>query len=219
MKISVSPLIKHLCGKLILFCPTLKLVPTPIQFRIRCLNQRCMITFFSRFLLDNDRNEKKYYKSIDKNKYCPYLFFFISDCCLFKIKRNNRISFISNIIEKKKNFECIYRFLILTAVFVFKIFFQFKLNEKVYVSNPVSNFFNQIIYFFNNSEHFDTSLCVSTYLVYFNTFCKSYSGIYIYFNIIFEFCFCIFLTFLTNTSVVSYKEYGLINEDFLHKTI
>lgn len=153
MRISVSPLIKHLCGKLILFSPTLKLVPTPIQFRIRCLNQRCMITFFSRFLLDNDRNEKRNYKSIDKNKYCSYLFFFISYCCLFKIKRNNRISFISNIIEKKKilyfqkkYFDTlyihvyIYRFLILTAVFVFKIFFQFKLNEKVYVSNPVSNF-------------------------------------------------------------------------------
>lgn len=127
-----------------MFSPTLKLVPTPTQFRIRCLNQRCMITFFSRFLLDNDRNEKKIYKSIVKNKYCPYLFFFISDCCLFKIKRNNRISFISNIIERKKNisihYTCIYRFLILTAVFVFKIFFQFKLNEKVYVSNPVSNF-------------------------------------------------------------------------------
>lgn len=106
-RISVSPLIKHLCGKLILFSPTLKLVPTPIQFRIRCLNQRCMITFFSRFLLDNDRNEKKNYKSIDKNKYCPYLFFFISDCCLFKIKRNNRISFISNIIERKKIFRYI----------------------------------------------------------------------------------------------------------------
>lgn len=95
--------------------------------------------------------KKKYFKSIEKNKYCPYLFFFISDCCLFKIKRNNRILFISNIIEtknyhifNKKNisihYTCIYRFLILTAVFVFKIFFQFELNEKVYVSNPVSNF-------------------------------------------------------------------------------
>lgn len=94
--------------------------------------------------------KKNNFKSIEKNKYCPYLFFFISDCCLFKIKRNNRISFISNIIEKKKyhifkknisiHYKCIYRFLILTAVFVFKIFFQFKLNEKVYVSNPVSNF-------------------------------------------------------------------------------
>lgn len=99
--------------------------------------------------------KKKYFKSIEKNKYCPYLFFFISDCCLFKIKRNNRISFISNIIEKKKyhifkknisiHYKCIYRFLILTSVFVFKMFFQFKLNEKVYiiyiyVGNPVSNF-------------------------------------------------------------------------------
>lgn len=99
--------------------------------------------------------KKKYFKSIEKNKYSPYLFFFISDCCLFKIKRNNRISFISNIIEKKKyhifkknisiHYKCIYRFLILTSVFVFKIFFQFKLNEKVYiiyiyVGNPVSNF-------------------------------------------------------------------------------
>lgn len=110
-RISVSPLIKHLCGKLILFSPTLKLVPTPIQFRMRCLNQRCMITFFSRFLLDNDRNEKKYYKSIVKNKYCPYLFFFISDCFLFKIKRNNRISFISNIIEKKKYFDILYMYI------------------------------------------------------------------------------------------------------------
>lgn len=63
-RISVSPLIKHLCGKLILFSPTLKLIPTPIQFRIRCLNQRCMITFFSRFLLDNDRNEKKIIKAL-----------------------------------------------------------------------------------------------------------------------------------------------------------
>lgn len=117
-----------------------------------------MITFFSRFLLDNDRNEKKYYKSIEKNKYCPYLFFFISDCCLFKIKRNNRISFISNIIEKKKyhifkknisiHYKCIYRFLILTAVFVFKIFFQFKLNEKVYIIyicwQPRFKFSNQV---------------------------------------------------------------------------
>lgn len=95
--------------------------------------------------------KKKYSKSNDKNKYCPNLFFFISNCCLFKINRNNRFLFISNIIETKNyhifnnknisiHYTCIYRFLILTAVFVFKIFFQFELNEKVYVRNSVSNF-------------------------------------------------------------------------------
>lgn len=118
-----------MCGKLILFSPTLKLVPTPIQFRMRCLNQRCMITFFSRFLLDNDRNEQKFfYKSIDKNKYCPYLFFFISDCCLFKIMRNNRISFISNIIERKKIFRYIIHVYIDFLFWLLCLFSKFSFN-------------------------------------------------------------------------------------------
>lgn len=100
------------------------------------------------------KRKKKYFKSIEKNKYCPYLFFFISYCCLFKIKRNNRISFISNIIEKKKYhiFKKIFRYIINVYIdFLFWLLclfskFSFNLNWMkkyilyIYVGNPVSNF-------------------------------------------------------------------------------
>lgn len=94
------------------------------------------------------QKRKKNYKSIDKNKYCPYLFFFISDCCLFKIKRNNRISFISNIIERKKIFRYIIHLYIDFLFWLLCLFSKFSFNLNwmkkyilyIYVGNPVSNF-------------------------------------------------------------------------------
>lgn len=145
MRISVSPLIKHLCGKLILFSPTLKLVPPPIQFRIICLSQRCVMILVRQW----QRTKFFFLKTFDKTTAitCSSLYPIIVIFFL-KIKRNKQISFILNIVREKififskKNIliHYIYINFLFWLLFFFKLSFDFKWMKKYMLATPFQIF-------------------------------------------------------------------------------